>query len=196
MATKTTHVMGKRSSVLLSLLLLCLGVNSFLTWIVGSKLGSLESSTTLDLPTGRKRLKRQRRTMAPQESSQSTAGFVHIGKTGGSTISKLLRNGCTSFVAGPCRNITNESLVSKWVVSSHCIHTLDFFRNDFTMFILLVDTISISRLRSTTITFQTFIDCPLPVMDRSSFQFGMFMNALCLLSSTIIPKMLSSTMSS
>lgn len=61
--------------------------------------------------------RRKRQTMAPRESSEQSVGFVHIGKTGGSTISQLLRNGCTSFVTGPCRNITHESAVSKVVVS-------------------------------------------------------------------------------
>jgi hypothetical protein len=56
-------------------------------------------------------------TMPPRNSSADSFGFVHIGKTGGSTISHLLRNGCTSFETGPCRNITNETIVSKLVVS-------------------------------------------------------------------------------
>jgi hypothetical protein len=56
-------------------------------------------------------------TMPPRNSSADSFGFVHIGKTGGSTISHLLRNGCNSFQTGPCRNITNETIVSKLVVS-------------------------------------------------------------------------------
>jgi hypothetical protein len=55
-------------------------------------------------------------TLPPRNSSVDTAGFIHIGKTGGSTISKLLRNGCTSFITGPCRNVTDETVVSKFVV--------------------------------------------------------------------------------
>ncbi|CAJ1966762.1 unnamed protein product [Cylindrotheca closterium] len=65
-------------------------------------------------------------TMPPRESSFHTAGFVHIGKTGGSTISTLLRNGCTSFVEGSCRNITHETVVSKYV--EHYYHVPDFWR--------------------------------------------------------------------
>lgn len=65
-------------------------------------------------------------TMPPRDSSLHTAGFVHIGKTGGSTISTLLRNGCTSFVGGSCRNITHETVVSKYV--EHYYHVPDFWR--------------------------------------------------------------------
>jgi hypothetical protein len=57
--------------------------------------------------------------LPPQDSAVDTAGFIHIGKTAGSTISKLLRNGCTSWVTakGPCRkNMTDETVVSKLVV--------------------------------------------------------------------------------
>jgi Sulfotransferase family len=51
--------------------------------------------------------------------------FVHTGKTGGSTISVLLRNGCHSFMPHPCRtNITNESAASKLVKSYY--HVPDF----------------------------------------------------------------------
>jgi hypothetical protein len=64
--------------------------------------------------------------MPPRDSSINTAGFIHIGKTGGSSISTLLRNGCTSFVAGPCRNITHETAISKYV--EHYYHVPDFWR--------------------------------------------------------------------
>jgi hypothetical protein len=51
--------------------------------------------------------------------------FVHTGKTGGSTLSVLLRNGCHSFMPHPCRtNITNESAASKLVKSYY--HVPDF----------------------------------------------------------------------
>ena len=51
--------------------------------------------------------------------------LVHIGKTGGSTISVLLRNGCHSFMPHPCRtNITHESVTSKLVQSYY--HVPDF----------------------------------------------------------------------
>ena len=65
----------------------------------------------------------QRPTMAPQNSSRDTIGYIHIGKTGGSTISNLLRNGCNSFSSSssssgntPCHpNIPNETIISKLV---------------------------------------------------------------------------------
>jgi Sulfotransferase family len=51
--------------------------------------------------------------------------FVHVGKTGGSTLSVLLRNGCHSFMPHPCRsNITHESMASKLVESYY--HVPDF----------------------------------------------------------------------
>lgn len=50
--------------------------------------------------------------------------FVHIGKTGGSALSLLLRNGCHSWIPHPCRNITNESIVSRHTVSYY--HVPDF----------------------------------------------------------------------
>ena len=56
-------------------------------------------------------------TLPPRNTSVDSAGFIHIGKTGGSTISKMIRNGCNSFAEGPCRNITNETVISKFVVS-------------------------------------------------------------------------------
>jgi len=70
----------------------------------------------------------QRRTMAPQNSSHNTIGYIHIGKTGGSTISNLLRNGCHSFSGSkPCRkNIANETIISKLV--EHYYHVPDFWR--------------------------------------------------------------------
>ena len=65
-------------------------------------------------------------TMPPRDSSANTAGFVHIGKTGGSTISVMLRNGCSSFVKSPCRQVEHESAISKLV--EHYYHVSDFFR--------------------------------------------------------------------
>ena len=59
-------------------------------------------------------------------SSNHTMGFVHMGKTGGSTISQLLRNGCHSFVPKPCRTVPNETLVSRRVRDYY--HVPDFWR--------------------------------------------------------------------
>jgi Sulfotransferase family len=63
---------------------------------------------------------KSRRTQNPNGGA-----FVHTGKTGGSTISVLLRNGCHSFMPHPCRaNITHESATSKLVQSYY--HVPDF----------------------------------------------------------------------
>lgn len=50
--------------------------------------------------------------------------FVHIGKTGGSTLSKLMRNGCPSMIERPCYHVPKETIVSKLVHSYY--HVMDF----------------------------------------------------------------------
>lgn len=50
--------------------------------------------------------------------------FIHVGKTGGSTISQLLRNGCHSYIPKPCRNetelpVSRENAVSKLTTYYH-----------------------------------------------------------------------------
>ena len=50
--------------------------------------------------------------------------MVHMGKTAGSAISLLLRNGCHSFQPHPCRNVTDESIASKLIHSYY--HVPDF----------------------------------------------------------------------
>jgi hypothetical protein len=50
--------------------------------------------------------------------------FVHIGKTGGSTISKRLRNGCASFLAHPCYIVPDETIASRLIHSYY--HVMDF----------------------------------------------------------------------
>jgi hypothetical protein len=58
----------------------------------------------------------QQQPQQPSSRSSSSGGaFVHIGKTGGSTISKLLRNGCHAVYPKPCRNVTNETIISQLV---------------------------------------------------------------------------------
>ena len=58
-------------------------------------------------------------------SPPNTLGaFIHVGKTAGSTISKLLRNGCHSFVPKPCFdekyfNASHESAISKLTTYYH-----------------------------------------------------------------------------
>jgi len=53
-----------------------------------------------------------------------TAGFIHIGKTGGSTLASVIRNSCHSFMRGKngkCRgkksSIENESIASELVTA-------------------------------------------------------------------------------
>ena len=58
---------------------------------------------------------------------EDTIGFVHVGKTGGSSLSLLLRNGCHSVRRKkdePCRVVPNETLISKLVEDYY--HTVDF----------------------------------------------------------------------
>lgn len=55
------------------------------------------------------------------KNTTAVGAFVHIGKTGGSTLSTLLRNGCHSFVKKPCRNISrrSESYMSRLTTYYH-----------------------------------------------------------------------------
>ena len=50
--------------------------------------------------------------------------FVHIGKTGGSTLSKLMRNGCASVIQKPCYHPTDETVASRQIHSYY--HVMDF----------------------------------------------------------------------
>ncbi|CAB9520274.1 expressed unknown protein [Seminavis robusta] len=52
--------------------------------------------------------------------------FVHLGKTGGSTLSQFLRNACHSFLPKPCGVIPNETLISRLITDYY--HVPDFFR--------------------------------------------------------------------
>jgi hypothetical protein len=53
----------------------------------------------------------------PLPPPHTPGAFIHVGKTGGSTLRGYLMNGCHSFVRKPCggpsRNIMNESYISK-----------------------------------------------------------------------------------
>ena len=44
-----------------------------------------------------------------------TAGFIHIGKSGGSSLSLQLQNGCHSFVKKHCSVVQNETIISELV---------------------------------------------------------------------------------
>ena len=51
----------------------------------------------------------------PSWASVNDGAFIHMGKTGGSSLSLLLRNGCHSFMPKPCRTVPLETTVSKLV---------------------------------------------------------------------------------
>lgn len=51
----------------------------------------------------------------PSLNPNTTAAFIHLGKTGGSSLSLQLRNGCHSFVKKPCHDVENETIVSEMV---------------------------------------------------------------------------------
>lgn len=51
----------------------------------------------------------------PTWESSSNGAFIHMGKTGGSSLSLLLRNGCHSFMPKPCRTVPLETIVSRLV---------------------------------------------------------------------------------
>jgi hypothetical protein len=72
-------------------------------------------------------------------SKQNPSGgaFVHIGKTGGSTISVLLRNGCHSFRPHPCRSVPDESMASRLIESYYHVPDFSFLQqshHDFLVF--------------------------------------------------------------
>lgn len=52
--------------------------------------------------------------------------FIHIGKSGGSTVSFLLRNGCHSWVQKPCKDTSNYHPESYASFLSTYYHTPDF----------------------------------------------------------------------
>ena len=51
----------------------------------------------------------------PSWETLNDGAFIHMGKTGGSSLSLLLRNGCHSFMPKPCRTVPLETKVSKLV---------------------------------------------------------------------------------
>lgn len=65
-------------------------------------------------------LKNDTRPVPPQ---LTLGGFVHVGKTGGSTISTILRNGCNEIAPKPCRpervQEQNETAISKLTTYYH-----------------------------------------------------------------------------
>jgi hypothetical protein len=66
--------------------------------------------------------------MLPTFQRPDGGAFVHMGKTGGSALSILLRNGCHSWMAHPCRNITNETIASELIESYYHVPDFGFLR--------------------------------------------------------------------
>jgi len=62
--------------------------------------------------------------MIPRQQNPKGGAFIHMGKTGGSTLSVLLKNGCHSYMPHPCRNVTMSSMASDLVESYY--HVPDF----------------------------------------------------------------------
>lgn len=65
--------------------------------------------------------------LAPTLQSPNGGAFVHMGKTGGSAISLLLRNGCHSWMPHPCRDIlpANQETIASRLIQSY-YHSPDF----------------------------------------------------------------------
>jgi hypothetical protein len=107
---------GRLASRILLVIGLAIGANVILTALAGVVIGRFHELTGNERTADARRPHRKKPTLPPRDSAADSAGFIHIGKTGGSTITTLIRNGCNSFAKGPCRNITNESAISKLVV--------------------------------------------------------------------------------
>jgi Sulfotransferase family len=77
---------------------------------------------------------------AKVETRQSPNGgaFVHMGKTGGSTLSVLLRNGCHSFMPHPCRtDIPHESMALQQIESYYHVPDFPFLQQSHHMLYLM-----------------------------------------------------------
>jgi hypothetical protein len=57
---------------------------------------------------------------------RTPGAFLHLGKTGGSTLSHMLRHGCHSWVPKPCKIMTNETSESHISQLSTYYHVPDF----------------------------------------------------------------------
>lgn len=64
--------------------------------------------------------------------------FVHQGKTGGSTLSVLLRNGCHSYLPHPCRTeIPHETMASQLIKSYYHVPDFAFLQQSHHTFYLM-----------------------------------------------------------
>lgn len=55
----------------------------------------------------------------PRMPPNTPGAVIHIGKTGGSSVTSQLRNGCHSFVPKPCSIPVNETLISRTTTYFH-----------------------------------------------------------------------------
>eukprot|EP00980_Cylindrotheca_fusiformis_P003506 scaffold781_cov132-Cylindrotheca_fusiformis.AAC.25 len=69
-----------------------------------------------------------------QPPPRTPGAIVHVGKTGGSTLTAVLRNGCHSYLPKPCHSVPNETIVSRVTTYYHTPdwellskHTHDFY---------------------------------------------------------------------
>ena len=57
----------------------------------------------------------------PRRNQEPVGGaFIHLGKTGGSTLTSFLRNGCIHHLRKPCSVIANETIASRLI--THYYH--------------------------------------------------------------------------
>lgn len=110
------HHQGLHASFLL--------VESSSTTTTWSQVPLLLTTLTQDRLT--KRRKQRKEFTVKNLTTLNNGGFIHMAKTGGSTISLQLRNGCHSFVDHPCRTVANETIASRKI--SKYYHIPDFSR--------------------------------------------------------------------
>jgi hypothetical protein len=112
--------MFSRRRCILLFALTTLVVYLFLQVSLISKIVVFEPKRTARSIEGQERRKQQwirilqKRTQPGWENNASGA-FIHMGKTAGSSVSLLLRNGCHSFMPKPCRSVPLETIVSRLV---------------------------------------------------------------------------------
>jgi hypothetical protein len=79
-------------------------------------IASSSSSSGTSIATERSGLYNSSSSSSSSNNNVSPAAFIHLGKTGGSNLARILRNGCHSFRPKPCKDfILNETMVSKLV---------------------------------------------------------------------------------
>ena len=84
---------------------------------------------------------RSNRVILP-DTNRTSFSFIHIGKTGGSTISSMLRNGCHEFLPKPCpgrlNTIENESAASLRIQHYYHVCNITYSKNNSTSYVIMV----------------------------------------------------------